>query len=399
MSLSIYDSMLLAVAVLIALPMLLFCVECLLASLKGSEDSTRRDLNLPRFDVVIPAHDEASEIEATLVSVTAQLGAMDRVFVVADNCTDDTAEKALSFGAAVLVREDPERRGKGYALQFAIDHLRDNDAAPVVVFLDADCQVEQGALASLASVASSTGRPAQAAYIISCHSECSPQDRLSSFAILVKNVVRPLGMRRLGLPCLLTGSGMAFPWKVIVSVDLATGNIVEDMQLAVDLMLKKCGPKFDGSARVLSRLPNKPEAKRSQRTRWEHGHLATLVSQMPRLIVASLRQRRIDLPLIALDLCIPPLSFLTLLWLAATTCAAAFFFMGGVLAPMMVLVVSGGAMLLGTAVAWWRFGRRQLPLATLLAVPWYVARKLPSYLRFFVRRETAWIRTERDRIA
>src|SRR4029077_10387036 len=74
-----------------------------------------------RFDVVVPAHDEALAIEG----VVANLRKLDwpadgfRVLVVADNCTDTTAALARAAGAEVLERNDPTRRGKGYALAFA----------------------------------------------------------------------------------------------------------------------------------------------------------------------------------------------------------------------------------------------------------------------------------------
>ena len=46
--------------------------------------------------------------------------------------------------------------------------------------------------------------------------------------------------------------------------------------------------------------------------------------------------------------------------------------------------------------AWWSFGRDLVNGRQLLAVPWYVLSKLPIYLRFLVRRQRAWVRTDRD---
>ena len=203
----------------------------------------------------------------------------------------------------------------------------------------------------------------------------------------------------MGLPCLLTGSGMALPWRTIENLNLATGNIVEDMRLAIELTIEGHGPMFVESASVVSQLPSRKRAKKSQRTRWEHGHLATLATQVPRLLGAALRQRRIDLPGVALDLCVPPLSLLAMFWLAGFAAAVVAYSMGHSVLPLAILVTSGVLMMIGTLAAWCRFGRRQLPLSTLLAAPWYVISKLPIYLRFILRRETTWIRTERDRAA
>src|SRR5579862_6072340 len=80
---------------------------------------------LLRFDVVVPAHDEAQGIAATVES----LFAMDyprelfRVLVVADNCTDDTAARARAAGAEVLVRDETRLRGKGHALAHAFTRI------------------------------------------------------------------------------------------------------------------------------------------------------------------------------------------------------------------------------------------------------------------------------------
>ena len=103
---------------------------------------------LTRFDVVVPAHDEEAGIARTIASLAAldYPASMFRVVVVADNCSDATAERARAAGATVLERVDTQRRGKGYALSFAFDAcLRDGRASAVVV-VDADTSVSPGLL-------------------------------------------------------------------------------------------------------------------------------------------------------------------------------------------------------------------------------------------------------------
>ncbi|MBT8471817.1 MAG: glycosyltransferase, partial [Marinicaulis sp.] len=73
--------------------------------------------------VIVPAHNEAGVIKNCLQSITGQLKARDRVIVVADNCTDSTCDVARAAGAECLERENQNQRGKGFALQFGIDHL------------------------------------------------------------------------------------------------------------------------------------------------------------------------------------------------------------------------------------------------------------------------------------
>ncbi len=96
-----------------------------------------------RFDIVVPAHNEELGIGGTV----ANLRELDypkefvRVLVVADNCTDATAERARAAGARVLVRDDATKRGKGYALEYAFGLLVEEAVADVIVVVDADSQV------------------------------------------------------------------------------------------------------------------------------------------------------------------------------------------------------------------------------------------------------------------
>src|SRR5437899_2040248 len=69
-----------------------------------------------RVAVLVPAHDEARGIAATLATIAPQLRAGDRVVVVADNCTDDTAEMARAAGADVFERADSVHVGKSFAI-------------------------------------------------------------------------------------------------------------------------------------------------------------------------------------------------------------------------------------------------------------------------------------------
>ena len=163
-----------------------------------------------RCAVLIPAHNEELVITSAIHNVRDQLAPGDRILVVADNCTDQTAEVARAAGAEVAERTDPDHRGKGFALDFGLSQLAP-EQPPVVVVVDADCELDPGALDALVRQAAATGRPAQGVYLIGTGQEPDPRRRLSAFAVLLKNEIRPLGLDRLGLPCLLNGTGMAFP--------------------------------------------------------------------------------------------------------------------------------------------------------------------------------------------
>ena len=152
---------------LLVVPVCVFAAECAMAARRPGAAIRGRELSgTPRraaFAIVIPAHNEEGGIAATLEALASVGAPQGAVIVVADNCTDATAEVAARCGALALVRNDAERRGKGYALDFAVRHLR-ADPPEVVVFLDADCRLSNGALPLLVELACARRQPVQACY-------------------------------------------------------------------------------------------------------------------------------------------------------------------------------------------------------------------------------------------
>ena len=144
----------------------------------------------PSIAVVVPAHDEEAGIAATMAALAAAAPPGTRLLVVADNCSDATAERARAAGADVIERDDPERRGKGFALAFARDRLSD-DPPEVVIMIDADSAMDGGAIARLAAAAEATGRPVQSCYLMRPRPELGAMVGLSGFAFLLRNLVRP----------------------------------------------------------------------------------------------------------------------------------------------------------------------------------------------------------------
>lgn len=392
--LAIAELVLWLVTAAVLVPLAVLALEALAALLPGRQ-AVAPTSPRPRCAVLVPAHDEAGGITATLQSILAQLGPDDRLVVIADNCTDQTAETARAAGATVAERADPDRRGKGYALDFGVRFL--SEAPPeIVVILDADCTLRAGSMDQLVRQAAASGSPQQAIYLMAAPGEQpSPKQQLSAFAFLFKNQVRPLGLHRLGFPCLLTGSGMAFPWATIQRVPLASGNIVEDMKLGLDLALAGDPPRLCPEALVTSELPTGEQAAVKQRSRWEHGHVRTLLTQAPRLFVAALTQLRPALLGLALELSVPPLSLLFLAWAAVLVAALGLWLAGGSLGPAVALAAGLLAVLLGILASWAKFGRDRLPFSTLAAAPFYVLWKVPIYLALLFKPQKAWVRTER----
>jgi cellulose synthase/poly-beta-1,6-N-acetylglucosamine synthase-like glycosyltransferase len=384
------------VALAAALPCVVFFVECVLGSLVRPRARADGPTPGPRIAVLVPAHNESSGITPTLVGIASQLAPGDRLIVVADNCSDDTAAVAAQSGATVIERHDAERRGKGYALAFGLEHLA-QDPPDVVIIVDADCQVSPGSLARLANMARDLDRPIQADYVLEPPTRPQGLAVVSALAFLVKNRVRPRGLLALGMPCLLTGTGMAFPWQVIRKAPPTDDNLVEDMVMGLSLAQLGYAPMLCAEARVSSVLPDRTQAARSQRKRWEHGHLATLREYAPKLIGQGLKQGRADLIALALDLMVPPLSLLVALLIAALGFTGVCAWLGASIVPLAMCAANLFALGTGVLLAWFAHGRSLVRARDLGAIPLYILWKIPLYFSFFTKgRHASWDRTERS---
>ncbi|MCA9211504.1 MAG: glycosyltransferase family 2 protein [Planctomycetales bacterium] len=380
------------------LPVAVFFVESMLGCIFVRRKKSVESRVPCTVTVLIPAHNEELGIARTLTSLTEDAGANAKILVVADNCSDKTAEIARLAGADVVERFNDQHRGKGFALEFGLQHLAD-DPPDVVIIVDADCIVESGAIGNLARLAYESNAPVQGKYIMHPPAEADAKQRISGFAFVVKNWVRPLGLRVLRQPCLLTGSGMAFPWKSLASVSIGSGNIVEDMQMAVDLVIAGHSPFFSDDATIIGFLPSQSSAATEQRRRWEHGHLTTSRTQISRLLWAFLRTPRLDLLTLACDLSVPPLALLVAVVTVYTALTVVAFWLNVVSLPLVfVNVTLIGMLIIAVLFSWIRFGRQILTPRSLLSVPHYVLAKLPLYRSYIASPQEEWVRTSRDEI-
>ncbi|MBD2430897.1 MULTISPECIES: glycosyltransferase family 2 protein [Fischerella] len=398
--LAVSSSVVLLISTLVLLIIcLFFLVECTAALLPIASWHRTHQWQDTQVTVLVPAHNEEVVIRSTLEKLMPALKAQDRLIVIADNCSDATAEIARSLGATVIERHDSICKGKGYALDYGLRFI-EFEPPDVVVIIDADCTVYPGAIAQLSECAIATNRPVQATYLMLRQKNSqSSKDLVSQFSIIIKNLVRPLGSTRLGMPCLLYGTGMAFPWSVIRSVNLASGHIVEDLKLGLDLTIAGHKPLFCLEAKVTGYLPQQLQAAKTQRTRWEHGHLQIMQTYVPLLLQEAVNQKRLDLLASALDLCVPPLSLLVMIWSVLMTCSLLFGVLTGVWIPVIMVICSGLCVLMSIFIAWSKFAYQDLPLHELLTIPFYIFWKIPVYFNFLVQPQSLWIRTERDKVS
>jgi cellulose synthase/poly-beta-1,6-N-acetylglucosamine synthase-like glycosyltransferase len=380
----------------IALPIgglfLIYCIEALCGQFR-----TYHPASLPPSSIAVtilmPAHNEATGIGSTLAALRATLDPHVQILVVADNCTDATATIARAAGANVIERHSETERGKGYALAFGRDHLR-ADPPEVVIVLDADCLPQGDCVRILSSAAYQSGRPVQATNLIIPDLGASALVQISSFAFLVKNFVRQRGLARLGPGAVLTGTGMAFPWAIFETAPLATGDIVEDLALGVHLARHGIRPLFVEQAKVLSAAAS-DQAMTAQRSRWEHGFIATARKQAMPLIGSGVAGLRWPMIWLGLHLLVPPLALLFMIGAVGVAFLAIGAALGCTALPVFMLLTSMIAAVALTLISWARFGQTTLAARTLVSLPLYILWKIPVYMRLALGRKQGWNRTER----
>jgi 1,2-diacylglycerol 3-beta-glucosyltransferase len=350
----------------------------------------------PRVAVLVPAHDEGPGVRATVASLLALDWPSDRldVIVIADNCADDTAAHAAAAGARVLERREPDRPGKGRALAWAIERLRD-DRPDAVVLVDADCTVTPNLLRAFASRwrAEPPARAVQCRYLVA-NPDAAPAAAARAAAFALAADVRTMGKDRLGLSCGLLGTGMGFTWDLLSEHPWDAFGLAEDVEQHLALVLAGERVRFVAEAAVLSAMPTSSDGALGQQSRWEAGK-ATLVRRWtPRLVASGLRARDPGRVHAGLELLVPPQSLLAAATAASAGAAVA---LGpaprraaAALAAAQVVFVAGGMRRAGAPRAAWR---------GLALAPALVAAKAGIYARVLAGRgPRSWVRTERDAV-
>lgn len=383
--------------IVFAIPTLVLFIQVFFAAFASRKARVNvNDAITDRVTVLIPAHNESSNILPTLASLKAQSTEVE-VLVVADNCEDDTAHIARAAGVTVVERFDHSLRGKGYALDFGVRHLAKEAAPDYVVIVDADCVLESNAITALINTAKHEARPVQACYLMRSSAQSSIKTKIAEFAWLLKNFVRPLGFMQLRLPCQLTGSGMAFSWSLISKVNFASGHIVEDMKMGLDFADIGFAPVFCPAALVYSDFPVNEEGIKTQRTRWEHGHLGIIIKDVPSVLRKGITHKNLNLFAMGIDLIVPPLSLMAIMLMSLLVGGLALTLISNAFASLLVNAVAVFAIFVISIMLFWlAYGRKAISLGQLLSIPYYILMKLPIYAKFIFHRQSEWVRSKRD---
>lgn len=355
---------------------------------------------LPRFAFVIPAHNEASGIAQTVQSVLRVDYPRDRyeIYVVADNCSDDTGGVAAAAGARVLTRNDTSKRGKGYALEYAFGIIDGEGSFDAVVVIDADTEITVNLLRSAAASLGAGEQAAQAHYAVQNVTD-SWRTRLMDVAFTLHHGVRSRARERLKLSAGLRGNGMVFALEALRRVPYRAYSLVEDVEYGVALGLQGIRVAYLGDAEVRAEMVASDAASESQRRRWEQGRRQLLKQFLPPLLKRGLLEGNWMLLDLASDMLVPPLATVAV-YTAAGAAVAAGAVATGLATPVAALpwgvAVAGLTIYVARGVT--LSNRGPSVLLDLAHVPKYVGWKLMLALRDRdqARNGKEWIRTTRN---
>jgi cellulose synthase/poly-beta-1,6-N-acetylglucosamine synthase-like glycosyltransferase len=296
-----------------------YLLALLLAASRRPTPLNEGDLEVKRghrLVILVPAHDEQLMIAATVRSLLGcdYASGGRRLIVIADNCTDETAARARAAGAEVWERDEPTRRGKGYALAWAQERLRGDGDFEAVVVVDADCLVSPNLLSVIDLHLRQGIEAVQVDYVVA-NPEESTASALRHGAFALANTVRYRGKHRLGLSCGVAGTGIAFSARLLERVPWADFGLVEDAEHHMRLVLDGERVRFAPEAWVSSPMPTTQGG--SGEERWEQGRLTLLRRWTPPLVRAGIARRDPVRLHAGLEWLVPPQSLLAALGLAS----------------------------------------------------------------------------------
>lgn len=241
-----------------------------------------------RFMMIIPAHNE-EKVVGNLVESLQNLD-YDRelydIYVIADNCTDKTAQIAKEAGAIVYERFDETKKTKGFALQWFLQQKIDEDAQyDAFCIFDADNIVDKNFLKAM------NKKLNQGEDVVQGYRDIkNPSDSwvTAGYALFYWTMNRFYHLARynLGLSPLINGTGFMVKFDVVKPEGWQTKTLTEDIEFSLKRIIagKKLGWATD--AIVYDEQPVGFKQSWSQRSRWTVGHMQCLKEYTKPLAVA-----------------------------------------------------------------------------------------------------------------
>ena len=363
----------------------------------GMPDTAVED-SLPRFAILIPAHDEAGVIEASLKNIFAVDYPAPRFtpIVIADNCTDETAMLAHSAGAEVYERHDDEQRAKGFALRWMIEQLLAANAPyDAYIVVDADSQLSPNFLRRMAETLASGAQVAQGQYRVH-NGDDGWTAGLRAVAFALFNHLRPLGRSYLGWSAGLKGNGMCFRREVFARIGWESYSLAEDAEYHLHLIDAGIHVAYVPDAIVSTEMPTSLRQAQSQQARWERGRIDLVRACFGTVLRGFARDRDLARLDVAMEIVLPPLSLVAGLSLLYVGLAALLAWWPAIILASVLSIALGIHVVIGAALA--RLSRRAY--FSLLRAPLFIAWKCWIYFSALTgallrRGAKPWVRTER----
>lgn len=225
--------------------------------------------------VLIAAHNEAGTIGPTITDLKKQLAEWpdSSLWVVADRCTDPTADEAAIAGSNVAARSDGPL-GKGAVIAWWMEHhqaiWQEKNA---IVILDADSRLIPGSLSELRQVMASG---VEAAQMFVAPDASTTSGRLAGWSEVLMQCIDDETRRRCGWAVPLRGTGMAFRCELLAELAPRLHTYAEDLELDVILASRRARVEFVSEAKVFDPKPQQASGASRQRARWLQGQLQVL---------------------------------------------------------------------------------------------------------------------------
>ncbi len=392
--------------ILVLVPTLLFAFYLALLTAAASFKRVKRGIGastfLRRFVILVPSHDEEAVIDGTLkslIDIDYPKGSYD-IIVIADNCSDRTAEIARASRATVFERFDDINKGKGQALRWCLDRLQAGGCTyDAVVVVDADTAASPNLLSTMNYYLENGAECVQCSTLVTPQpGEWSPEATRIGF--LLHNYVRPLGKKGLGLSMGLNGNGMCLSWNLLSRIPWSAYSRVEDLEHALQLVLEGIPVNFAPEAFVHAIMPRDSRLAESQRRRWELARYKIIRKYSWPLIRAAVSKRSIVLMDMLLELITPAFVNLFLFTAAALAINVAGLAVFGSLMLAWITFAYLAAMMLevfhvlrGLQIG----GADRSSYLVLANAPKYAIWKLRLYFKALMSGDDkTWLRTERE---
>ncbi len=241
-----------------------------------------------RFMTIIPAHNEATVVGNLVESLKNQNYPKELydIYVIADNCTDNTAEVARKAGAIVYERFDEEKKTKGFALQWFLDQKIKEDAP-----YDAFCIFDADNIADVNFLKAMNKKLCQGENVVQGYRDIkNPTDNwiTAGYAIFYWTMNRFYHLARynLGLSPLLNGTGFMVRFDIVKPTGWDTKTLTEDIEFSLKNIIEGRKLGWATDAICYDEQPTGFKQSWSQRTRWTVGHIQCMKEYTGLLAVA-----------------------------------------------------------------------------------------------------------------